>query len=359
MIVALNGQVRWQNERYVMPALAWLLVAATLGASALLARGAARPWSGPRLGLAVATALTLVVFAWQAVPNFRFQSWYFGRASRNIDDQHVRLGRMLRGAAEPPPRVLVGDAGAIPYMSEGPTLDVIGLGGYKGLPFARATRAHVSAAVELIEHLPPAERPTLRAIYPSWWDELPLWFGKRIGEVYARGNVICGAPSKVLYAAHWAALDGSALPFELAPSERVTAEFDWADVMSEAASRYERIPARADRVASKLLPSLDNPARDVFDAGRNTPEGTRERFVLASVIPGRPLRLVVRAAPVADIAVPVSVDGRPAGTLRLPRTDGWLEVGIDLAVPASDRITVELGSSGERILYHAWAVQPR
>jgi hypothetical protein len=159
MIVALNGQVRWQNERYVMPALAWLLVAATLGASALLARGAARPWSGPRLGLAVATALTLVVFAWQAVPNFRFQSWYFGRASRNIYDQHVRLGRMLRGAAEPPPRVLVGDAGAIPYMSEGPTLDVIGLGGYKGLPFARATRAHVSAAVELIEHLPPAERP--------------------------------------------------------------------------------------------------------------------------------------------------------------------------------------------------------
>jgi hypothetical protein len=359
MIVALNGQVRWQNERYVMPALAWLLVAATLGASGLLSRGFVRPWSRPRVGLAVATALTLVVFAWQAVPNFRFQAWYFGRASRNIYDQHVRLGRMLRTSAEPPPRVLVGDAGAIPYMSEGPTLDVIGLGGYKGLPFARATRAHVSAAVELIEHLPPAERPTLLAIYPSWWDELPLWFGKRVGEVPARGNVICGAPSKVLYAAHWGSLDGSALPFKLSRSEQVTAEFDWADVTSEAACEYERVPALGGRVASKLLPSLENPLRDVFDAGRNTPEGTRERFVLRGVLPGRPLKLLVRAAPVADIAVPVSVDGRPAGTLKLPRTDGWLEAAIDLPPPTERHVTIELGASGERNLYHAWAVQPR
>jgi hypothetical protein len=359
MIVALNGQVRWQNERYVMPALSWLLVAATLGASALLAHGTARPWSRPRLGLAFATAVVLGVFAWQEVPNFRFQAWYFGRASRNIYDQHVRLGRMLREGGEPAPRVLVGDAGAIPYMSEGPTLDVIGLGGYKGLPFARATRAHVSAAVELIEHVPPAERPQLLAIYPSWWDELPLYFGKRVGEVPARGNVICGAPSKVLYAAHWASLEGSALPFKLAASEQVTAEFDWADVTSEAACRYERIPALGGRVASKLLPNPERPERDVFDAGRNTPAGTRERFVLGGVLPGRPLKLVFRAAPVADLALPVSVDGRLAGTLELPRTDGWLEAAIDVPPPSTNRVTVELGTSGERNLYHLWAVQPR
>ena len=38
--------------------------------------------------------------------------------------------------------------------------DLIGLGGYKGMPFARATRAHVGAAIELIEHLPAEERPS-------------------------------------------------------------------------------------------------------------------------------------------------------------------------------------------------------
>src|SRR5690606_36878390 len=31
MVVALNVQVRWQNERYTMPALAWLLLAAGMG----------------------------------------------------------------------------------------------------------------------------------------------------------------------------------------------------------------------------------------------------------------------------------------------------------------------------------------
>jgi hypothetical protein len=357
MTVALNGQVRWQNERYSMPALAWLLVAATLGAAALLARGLARPYRPRGLALAFVTLAAMLGFAWQEAPNFRFQAWYFGRGARNIYDQHVTLGRVLKHEFQPEPTVLVGDAGAIPYVTEGPTLDVIGLGGYKGMPFARATRAHVGAAIELIEHMQPAERPALLAIYPSWWDELPLWFGTRLFEVPARGNVICGAPSAVVYRANWDALTGSERPFALGAGERVTAEFDWADVISETTTHYARLPPSGGRVALKVLPNPRAPRRDVFDAGRNTPEGTRERFTL-EVEPHRPLRLVVRAAPVADRAVPVTIDGRQAGTLRLPRTDGWLEVALELEPVAHARIVVELGPSGERVLYHAWVVQP-
>jgi hypothetical protein len=81
--------------------------------------------------------------------------------------------------------------------------------------------------------------------------------------------------------------------------------------------------------------------------------------LLRGILPGRPIKLVFRAAPVADLAVPVSVDGRSAGTLELPRTDGWVEVGIEVPPVGGDRIEVELGTSGERNLYHAWAVQPR
>jgi hypothetical protein len=36
LIVALNGQVRWQNERYTMPALAWMLLSAAVGVGATL-----------------------------------------------------------------------------------------------------------------------------------------------------------------------------------------------------------------------------------------------------------------------------------------------------------------------------------
>src|SRR5262249_1456080 len=36
--VAMNGQVRWQNERYTMPGVAWLLILAAIGATALVQR---------------------------------------------------------------------------------------------------------------------------------------------------------------------------------------------------------------------------------------------------------------------------------------------------------------------------------
>jgi hypothetical protein len=359
MTVALNGQVRWQNERYAMPALAWLLAAAALGAGAAIVHGFRKPRHQGRVLMAGGTLVALVAFVWQAEPNFRFQAWYFGRGARNIYDQHVTLGRILREDFPSEPSVLVGDAGAIPYESEGPTLDLIGLGGFKGLPFARATRAHVGSAVELIEHLPPAERPQLLAIYPSWWDELPLWFGKRLFEVPARGNVMCGAPSVVIYKANWDSLTGSDRPFRLAPGARVSAEFDWADVMSEAAASYERLPPSGGRVAVKLLPNPVAPTRDLFDAGRNSPEGTRERFTLEGIRPNEPLTLVFRAAPVADLDVPVSIDGAAVGRLRLPRTDGWIEVELEVPPVRRSRIRIELGPSGERVLYHAWAVQRR
>jgi hypothetical protein len=357
-IVALNGQVRWQNERYAMPALAWLLVAAALGVGATLARSLKQPRDPRVMALAMLTVVGLPIFVWQAEPNFRFQAWYFGRGARNIYDQHVTLGRVLRQSPERNATVLLGDAGAIPYVSEGHALDIIGLGGYKGLPFARATRAHVGSAVELLEHLPPRERPELLAIYPSWWDELPLWFGTRLFEIPARGNVICGAPSVVVYRANWDALDGSERPFRLPKLGKVTAEFDWADVTSERTAAYRRAPALDGRVAFKVLPDPFEPSRDIFDAGRNSPEGTRETFTLSGIEPGRPLMLVVRAAPVADRDVPVSIDGVTAGVLHLPRTDGWIEVSLPLEPARGSEIRVELGESGERVLYHAWIVQP-
>lgn len=357
MIVALNGQVRWQNERYVMPALAWLLIASTLGLGAVIANGLRRPAHKGRIAGAVVSVALLVLFVWQEVPNFRFQAWYFGRGARNIYDQHVTVGRLLRDQFRPAPRVLVGDAGAIPYLSEGPTLDLIGLGGYKGMPFARATRAHVGAAIELIEHLSPEERPSLFAIYPSWWDELPLWFGSRMLEVPARGNVIAGAPSKVMYRASWAPLEGSARPFSLPRGAEIAAEFDWADVTSEQAAAYQRIPADGGRVALKVLPHPDEPWRDVFDAGRHTAKGGRERIRLSGITVGRPVRLIFRAAPIAEVRVPVSVNGAPAGLLVLPKKDGWVEVALDLPSVTSSTLLVEIGVSPDRVLYHLWAVQ--
>ena len=53
----------------------------------------------------------------------------------------------------------------------------------------------------------------------------------------------------------------------------------------------------------------------------------------------------------------MTIDGAAVGSLKLPRTDGWLEVPLEVPPATHSSIRVELGPSGERVLYHVWAVQ--
>jgi hypothetical protein len=356
LMVATNGQVRWQNERYTMPAVAWLLAAATLGTGALLtyAWQLRRKIRGPLLAAGTLAAVTLFVV--HQAPRFREQVWFFGRASRNILDQHVQAALRMRFKLTPPPkRVLVGDAGAIPYISDLPALDIIGLGGYRDLPFARATRQHVGAGIELIERMAPSERPDLLAIYPGWWGELPLWFGEEISRVPVRGNVICGGASKVLYRPDWAPLDASAQPFSLKAGERVLDSVDPADLVSEREHGYE-LTGAPGFVAMKML---KNPAsgRPLWDAGRVAPPPALQSFRLSGLDAGRKLRLVVRAAPTEVVKIEVAIDGERAGRLELHPSGGWVEASLDHLIVKGTRAEVRLGPSDhEWVAHHVFMI---
>lgn len=357
-IVALNGQVAWQNERYAMPTVACLLCLGALGVAAALAE--LRP-RAPRSWRAGSVAAVLLgVFVWQQQPRYVDQLWFFGRASRNIYDQHVRAGRKLRDEVHPQPsRVLVGDAGAIPYVSDLPALDIIGLGGYRGMPFARATRQHVGAAIELVERLRSSERPDVLAIYPGWWGDFPLWFGKRIDEVPVRGNVICGGASKVLYRARWESLDRSEQPFSLRAGERRVDGVDMADLVSERAHGYALSNGRIGYVQMKLLPDPSRPREDLWDAGRIVPPGVTESFSLSGLNPERAVTLIVRAAPIEPVVLDLEVDPNVVKRVELPQRDGWVEQRIELGKLGMSRLAVRLRAERtERVLFHVWAVQP-
>lgn len=359
LLVALNGQVRWQNERYTMSAVAWLFVLAAAGLGVLIAPAlrtdatARMVWSGRTI-----VACLAMWFYWKhQAPNMRDQIWFFGRASRNIRDQHIIAGKVL--AERKARRVLVGDAGALMYASDRPGLDLIGLGGYHDYPFARAGANGLGSSIELIERIPPEDRPDYMALYPTWWGDLPPLFGKRLVGIPVVGNVICGGAEKVLYRADWTALDRKGIPRSLRDGEHVVDELDVADLMSEKAHGYNLPKPGMGFVVFRVLPEPGNRSRDLFDAGRIIPtdEGERATFV----VPERSGRLVVRVVPSKPMAADVRIDGNVVGRLTAPVSTTWSEVSLDLPadVPAKFTLSITPLEGAEWVTYHAWIVSMR
>jgi hypothetical protein len=413
VIVALNGQVRWQNERYVMPAVAWLLVLAALGVSVALRRRAkvhgrgavgrpnvlamivlgalmvqvigvlTRPagmlpvfrlsWllalAGGALAAAVlrpwsvrATAVGLaVLFAWDhQIPKMRDQKWFFGRASRNIRDQHLTLGKYLGELG--PRRVLVGDAGAILYESDRPGLDIIGLGGYHGLPFARAGVHGLPATLELIERIPDDDKPDVLAIFPTWFGVLPVWFASDVLRRFpVEGNVICGGYEHVVYRADWHLLGtGDHMRGVPEGDSRPHAQLDVADLVSEQLNGYVFERPQNGWTDMRVLPDPTDPRRDMFDAGRRIAVGKREAWVARGAAPGRPAHLVVRTAPESKTRVRVRLDGEDAGFLDLERAEEWVEAVLPIPadrVRPSMRIELVNEGPGDFVDFHEWLTQ--
>jgi hypothetical protein len=402
LIVSFNGQVRWQNERYTMPAVAWLLIAATLGASALLRRrgrpnipftiilgalaiqaigiATRAPNTNPEfrfawgMAVAVGLSLALVLLVWplrvicvvaalffahqHQEANFRGQKWFFGRASRNIRDQHLVAGRWL--AKLHPRRILVGDAGALIYASGRPGLDIIGLGGFHELPFARAGVHGLPATLELIERMREADRPDVLAIFPTWWGVLPTWFSSEIiARFPVEGNVICGGYEDIIYRADWHLLGTGEAP----RSEDIAGvrdAVDVADLVSEKAHRYDFPHPGGGWTDMKILSDPADVRLDLFDGGRRIAAGRAERYVLKNLTPGKPARLVVRSAPDAVAHAVVRVAGASLGAFDMAPTEGWVEQQI---VIPGDKVTSEMAfeitndGPGDFVDYHTWIVQ--
>ena len=351
LLVSMNNQIRWHNERYAMPAVAWMMVLGALGVGVIATR---RPWARKLWPAHALTALALTVIYWSAqAPRMRDQIWFYGRACRNILDQHVTAGMVIRKLK--PRRVLVGDAGALTYASDRPGLDLIGLGGFLDYPFARSNVNGLGASLELIERMPDGDRPDLMAIYPSWWGDLPTYFGHHVVSVPVQGNVICGGAEKVLYRTDWTPLDRDGAPRTLQDGERVIDALDVADLLSEKAHDYNLPKPSVGFVNYKVLSDPAAPKRPLFDAGRVLPVGQVERARLKR--PPNRGKLLVRVAPGVPTRVVVRVDGSSIGELTTaPKPRMWQEVSLPLD-GGYGTMVVELESlAGAAVHYHLWVI---
>ena len=358
VLVAFNSTARYQNWRYAVPSLLMLLSGAALGAAALARRGAPRLVTarGPLLGAAALAAGVIAIVAPGRA--FERQIDHFARASANIREQQAEAGLRLAARSPLPQRVFLSDAGAIPYFSGLPALDGLGLGGFRGLPFARASVHGVPAVVELMERMEMADRPDVLAVYPSWWVGLADVFGRRFDGVRIADNVICAAEEKVLYDADLSAL---APPREGRPG--AVDELDVADLVAEREHAYEVPAPRGGWVVGAVLALADGERR--FDAGRVVPQGREERFrvragvacgaarLLLRTDGGPPQRIKVAVERERELRseVEVAVGERPA--------DRWTEVAAPLDdVRGGDvvRVASVMGAFRD---FHVWLVCDR
>jgi hypothetical protein len=349
LLASLNATARFQNLRYAAPTLLMLLAAAVLGVGAIARR---RPRA---LSAAVAAAAAMALIAGPA-RWFPRQIDHFARASANIADQQVEVARRL-AARDPQPRsVLVGDAGAIPYLSGLGAIDGLGLGGYRRMPFARASVHGVPAVVELIERLPDRDRPDVLALYPSWWKGLADVFGRRTDSVKIRDNVICGADEKVIYDADWSSL---------APAgetrEGAVDEVDVADLIDERAHGYEIPAPHGGWVIGEVLAAADGRAR--FDGGRIIPQGKSDAFVVRAGIPAGPASLVLRTSPGGELAIRISVErsGRRISSHEhsIPERQAgrWFEIQVPVEeIKGGDRVAIE-SVRGAFASFHLWVLR--
>jgi hypothetical protein len=344
LLVSFNNNSPFHNFRYYVPALLLVLVAAGSGAAAIAEMLGRR--RGPVVAGALVAAASIVAAA--RVP---VQVQHFARAVGNIRDQQIEVAVRLAAAMDPGTSVLVGDAGAIPFVSERRALDALGLGGYRRMPFARAAVNGEAATVELLERLEADERPRYLALYPNWFGLITSKFGIELERVTLTDNLICAGPTKVIYRADWSALD---TPHARAPE--IVDELDVADVMSEAEHAYVSPAPNGGWTTLDIL--ADDTGAPRFDGGRTIPAGGRESFVIAKSTDAREVMFVVRvddetrglrvhtARGVHDLAIAIAA--------TQPGRRSWREASATIPSPRAGE-TIELeATSGQYRNYHVW-----
>ena len=249
----------------------------------------------------LAAAAALVLFHDHQASKMRDQKWFFGRASRNIRDQHIATGRgsgraaglprdgsidrdVQRCSSATPARIIVRlrtRPGSTSSASAATTRSRSRAPAYKGL----------AATIELMEHLPPAELPRRPRHLPELVGHpADVVLGRGVvAPLPRRGNVICGGYEDVVYRADWHLLDTGEATRASRPGRRDGAATRSTSPTCSARSGTRvrlRGPATAASPSSRC--SADPADPDEGHARRRTRAQARttERFVFARLDAG-------------------------------------------------------------------------
>lgn len=162
-----------------------------------------------------------------------------GQSSAAILGQQVSLAQWAKRALPKSAVLGVNDAGALAYVSERRTFDIVGL---TTQGEARYWNAGAGSRFEHYERLGRARLPTHFVVHPGWL-QLDLLLGPCLTERVVPQASILGGPRMVACAAQYSWLGSGALP-SVPPSSELVDELDVADLESEESHRYVVLPAR-------------------------------------------------------------------------------------------------------------------
>ena len=354
----------WQVGRYQVPFLALLTPLATLG-FVTLAGMVPQPWRRP-----IAAGLALGLLAATLVSTFQARALY-QRAIRTVTKQHLAVADWIRGNLPHDARIGVHDTGAIRYVGERPSYDMIGLTTQGA---ATAWRHGAGAVYELMEHS--QMRPGFFATYPDVF-ALPylaatdLFAVEMFRAEVPDFAVASAGPMQAVYQTDWR-LGGSGDRLYQADMLRRTQDMtlvdrvDLADLEDEDAHNlifWEGIVRPGFPTEVQQLRYRTDPAKEVLDGGRLVNGGLSFRIAAK---PQQPMLLVARLHPFQAGAVRVIVDGHDLGLWRYPALPGeWLETAFHIPADVVTQNDLEIrlvmdaadSAAGHFAPYYLWVWQ--
>jgi hypothetical protein len=332
----------WNRLRYLWPfAPMWLVGIACLARVLGDALGVIRPLgrlAGPLLCGAVAGMLYVH-------HSGSFQD--LADSASGIDRQQVALGRWARANLPLGARIGVNDTGAIAYLSERHTFDIV------GLTTRGEGRYWVAGAASRFEHYErskdrdPDSLPTHYIVYPEWM-ACDAVLGKWLHEAMVLDATILGGKTMRVYEADDSLLGSGERPWT--PGLDVYDALDVADLESEATHHYELLGARdgEEVVLVEAAPTAPEGAR-IADGGRTN--RVRERFVVdapSDLASGATVRLLATG----EARVHVLSDGVEVAAFE-PEEQRWGEHSF--ALPKTGHQTLELRAEGGTLtVFHYW-----
>ena len=345
-------------NRYQQPFLPLFILFVGLGLGRLVAEGG--EW-GRKLGWGG----TCIFGLWGMMSATYFAVAY-GENCSDIRNQQIEMAHLIDGSLPPDARIAINDAGAIRYFGHRETIDLVGLttAGNSG-PWR-----HGSGSVfERLESMPVTRRPQYFAIFPNWFKFPEGVFLEPLHRIRVFAPSIVDA-EKVLYRAHWDALqDGSKPHGDALPDAgwRSVDEVDIADLQSESRHAYQskiHIPGNGEANLLLALPHGIESSALLMDGGRTVTGGERMRIELD---PDKPALILMRTLTGIRQHFTVLADGVEVGKVDLPGGRGrqWLDLLIARLPANRKESTVEIetrpihfaGDLRPVVSFHYWFMQ--